>query len=287
VQLPDDREDRECHGPGDLGALGRYRIGAPSPRGKVAGGEKRDIMLQRIRRQFGTAGLVVAVVALVAALGGGAVAATGGGPLAASSAKKSAGLNGKQKKEVEKLAKKFQGSGPVGPQGSPGAKGDPGPKGDTGPKGDPGLPGTFSTEPLPSGERLTGVYGTQVEATFSIASISFPIRVSPAPSTEVWIQSNGETALLINPQTGAVTGIIEEEPEEVEALCPGSVANPQAEPGNVCLYTKIEEEASFDIGIFAKPARATSPDPEAGVLMSFQSTGGTGLISGSWAVTAE
>jgi len=244
-------------------------------------------MLQRVRRQFGTAGLVIAVVALVAALGGGAVAATGGGPPAASSAKKSAGLNSKQKKEVEKLAKKFQGSGPQGP---PGAKGDPGPKGDAGPKGDTGNTGpqgTFSTEPLPSNQTLTGVYGTQVEATFSIASISFPIEVSPAPSTEVWIQSNGETALLINPQNGAVTGIIEEEPEEVEALCPGSVADPQAEPGNVCLYTAIEEEASFDIGIFAKPARVTSPDPEAGVLMSFQSTGGTGLISGSWAVTAE
>jgi len=244
-------------------------------------------MLQPIRRQFGTAGFVVAIVALVAALGGGAVAATGGGPLAASSGKKSAGLTGKQKKEVEKLAKKFQGSGPTGPQGAPGAKGDPGQRADPGPKGDTGLPGTFSTESLPSGQTLTGVWGTQVEATFSIASISFPIQVNPAPGIEVWIKSDGETALLINPQTGAVVGIIEEEPEEVEALCPGSVADPQAEPGNVCLYTKTEEEASFDIGIFAKPARVTSPDPKAGVLMSFQSTGGTGLISGSWAVTAE
>ena len=42
-------------------------------------------MLQRIRNQIGTAGLVVAIVALVAALGGGAYAATH--PATASKAK--------------------------------------------------------------------------------------------------------------------------------------------------------------------------------------------------------
>ena len=51
-------------------------------------------MLTRIHRKLGTAGFVISIVALVAALGGGAYAASGG-------------LTGKQKKEVEKIAKKY------------------------------------------------------------------------------------------------------------------------------------------------------------------------------------
>src|SRR5262249_46017666 len=63
-----------------------------------------------IREPFGTAGLVVACVALIAALGGTALAA--------------AKLNSTQKKEVEKIAKKF-----AGKPGAPGAAGPPGPAG--------------------------------------------------------------------------------------------------------------------------------------------------------------
>ena len=53
-------------------------------------------MLTQLRSQFGTAGLVVAIVALIAALAGGAYAASGG-------------LTGKQKKEVTKIAKQNAG----------------------------------------------------------------------------------------------------------------------------------------------------------------------------------
>jgi hypothetical protein len=86
-------------------------------------------MYQRFHDRFGTAGVVIAVIALVAALGGSALAASGA-------------LTGKQKKEVEKIAKKFAGKpGAPGSAGSPGAKGDAGAKGDTGAKGDPGQAG--------------------------------------------------------------------------------------------------------------------------------------------------
>jgi len=86
---------------------------------------------KRLREPFGKAGLTVAVVALVFAMLGGAYAATK--------------LNGTQKKEVEKIAKKFQGTGSAGPAGSAGAKGDSGAKGDkgdTGNAGSAGAPGT-------------------------------------------------------------------------------------------------------------------------------------------------
>jgi hypothetical protein len=92
---------------------------------------------KRFRDRLGAngPGLTVAVIALIFALAGGAFAASGG-------------LSGKQKKETEKIAKKFAGkpgpagkagangaTGPAGSQGSPGAKGD---KGDAGLQGPPG-----------------------------------------------------------------------------------------------------------------------------------------------------
>ena len=67
----------------------------------------------RIHDKLGTAGLVVAVIALVFAMVGGAFAA--------------AGLTTKQKKQVKTIAKKYAGkqgsAGPQGPQGVTGANG--------------------------------------------------------------------------------------------------------------------------------------------------------------------
>jgi hypothetical protein len=48
-------------------------------------------MLRRVHQKLGTAGFVISIVALVAALGGGAYAASGS-------------LSGKQKQEVSKIA---------------------------------------------------------------------------------------------------------------------------------------------------------------------------------------
>ena len=116
-------------------------------------------MLHRFRDRFGTAGLVVAVLAMVIALAGTALAASGA-------------LTGKQKKEVEKIAKKYAGkpgapgaTGPAGPQGSAGAKGDtgasgdagaPGEKGETGEKGLKGANGTSAKATSFSGEKTVG-----------------------------------------------------------------------------------------------------------------------------------
>jgi hypothetical protein len=94
--------------------------------------------VRAIREPFGTAGLIVACVAMVLALTGAAFAA--------------GALTGKQKKEVEKIAKKFAGKpgapgatgpqGPAGPAGKDGGQGEKGAKGDTGSPGAPGTPGT-------------------------------------------------------------------------------------------------------------------------------------------------
>jgi len=234
-----------------------------------------------LHKRLGTAGTVISIIALVLTMTGAAFAA------------KSA-LTPKQKKEVEKIAKKFAGKpgapgpqGPQGPQGLPGAKGEKGDKGDTGLAG---KDGTFSTEPLPSGQTLTGVWGQEIappSGELSLATISYPIRVSPAPTKLDWVKAGGSSALVVNPETGAFVKILET-PEEVEGVCPGSVADPQAVAGNVCMYTAFEESATFDNGFFAHPHRTTSPDPTSGVVFPFVNTESEpGLISGSWAVTAE
>lgn len=89
-------------------------------------------MYQRFHDRFGTAGVLIAVVALIAALSGTALAAKGA-------------LTGKQKKEVEKIAKKFAGKdgapGTAGQNGSPGAAGKDGANGTNGTNGVPGADG--------------------------------------------------------------------------------------------------------------------------------------------------
>jgi hypothetical protein len=100
------------------------------------------LMVSRIHQKLGTAGFIIAIVALVAAMGGGAYAAKGA-------------LTGKQKKEVQKIAKKEAkkeakkfakagpagATGPAGPAGSKGGDGAQGPTGPQGAKGDKGDPG--------------------------------------------------------------------------------------------------------------------------------------------------
>jgi hypothetical protein len=96
-------------------------------------------MFERIHNQIGTAGLIVAIVALVAAIGGSAVAATGGNPLASASRQ-----NKKSKVIITKLSQikpsvrnQLKGAtGPAGPQGPAGANGKNGSNGSNGSNGE-------------------------------------------------------------------------------------------------------------------------------------------------------
>jgi hypothetical protein len=139
-------------------------------------------MLRRLHSRLGTAGFVISIVALVVALSGGAYAASGG-------------LTGKQKKEVEKIAKKYAGKpGTNGAPGAPGAKGDAGAKGDTGAAGTAGKDGTNGTN---------GTSGT---------------NGGPGKSVEAFEVPTGETACSGN---GGVEYEIEESGEATE-VCNGS-----------------------------------------------------------------
>ncbi len=108
-------------------------------------------MFSKLQNQFGSAGLVLSVVAIVLALGGGAYAANN----SATASKAKAGPRGKTGK-----------TGPQGPAGAAGATGAAGPAGSTGPagaKGSPGAPGPQGPEgnikaTLPSGSTETGTF---------------------------------------------------------------------------------------------------------------------------------
>ena len=118
--------------------------------------------VRAIREPFGTAGLVIAMIALIAALGGGAYAASGA-------------LTGKQKKEVEKIAKQFAGkpgekgaAGPAGPAGGAGAKGD---AGAAGTKGDPGSSGGAGKSVTVTETSCGGLGGAEVKQEGSASGV--------------------------------------------------------------------------------------------------------------------
>jgi len=217
-------------------------------------------MLSRLHKQLGTAGLTVAIVALVLAVGGTALAAKGA-------------LTGKQKKEVEKIAKKY--AGKPGAPGAPGPAGPAGPKGDTGAAGSNGKDGTNGTngtngvsvttsaaseaecgkaggvkvtsasgntkvcngttgftKTLPSGETETGTYSYNYHGAFgnpvALDSISFPIPLE---------ESNEEEAgFVLTPEQ-----IENEEGEGFDAGCTGTVAEPTAPAGILCVYAREDE----------------------------------------------
>jgi hypothetical protein len=207
-------------------------------------------MFFRIHDKLGTAGLVIAVIALIAALAGTAFAA--------------AGLNSKQKREVKKIAKQYAGKqGPQGAQGAPGpqgAKGDQGPRGERGPEGGEGPPGPVETF-LPAGKTETGLWsfnGKEVASQF--LTISFPLRVEPVPTAHFLSEGASPTT-----------------------ACPGTVENPEAAPGQLCVYTKTEFEVGTPTG-----TGAYTGDGNSGIVAEVPiNSGAEGYATGSWAVTAE
>jgi hypothetical protein len=146
-------------------------------------------MLRRLHSRLGTAGFVISIVALVVALGGGAYAASGG-------------LTGKQKKEVEKIAKKYAGKpGTNGAPGAPGAKGDAGAKGDSGAAGAAGKDGANGTNGT-SG--TNGAPGKSVEA--------FEVSVGESAcggngGAEYEIEESGEATEVCNGSPWTVGGL--------------------------------------------------------------------------------
>ncbi|MBK5118065.1 MAG: collagen-like protein [Thermoleophilia bacterium] len=109
---------------------------------------REEYPMRRIKRTKPSPALLVAVVALVAALGGGAVAGVAVTSLNKKETKKVRMIAKKQAKKLDKKIELKPGpngeqgaAGPNGEQGAAGPEGDTGAKGDPGPQGEPGLSG--------------------------------------------------------------------------------------------------------------------------------------------------
>jgi len=252
-------------------------------------------MVSRIRERFGTAGLVVAVIALVAAVAGTAIAANGA-------------LTPKQKKEVKKIAKSFQGKGPTGPAGPQGAAGPPGvpgkegPQGKTGPQGETGAPGETGEDgacsnanptcQLPPGATLTGDWAFLVPAggftneneEVAAVALNFALRTpfsTGSPYLPRWV---GRDEWLESGESYDT------------AHCSGTPADPKASPGYLCIYAERVSNQNLAINHLKEPCNMDplingeleTSDFSSGAVLGFCGKDPAERVIGygSWAVTA-
>jgi hypothetical protein len=230
-------------------------------------------MFERIHQKLGTAGFIISIIALVAALGGGAYAATGNGAGKATASAKQ-GKQGKQGKPGK--------TGPAGPAGPAGAQGPAGAKGDTGatgaegkqgPKGDKGDEGEEGPEgspwtlggTLPIGATETGtwVLNTTAASADAYISISFPIPLKAG------LGGIGVHYVTASTPPGGP--------------CTGEVENPTAPESTLCIYEGTESEgATFRNAV--TPGLAAPGAGVSGAQLDFKEVGAGALMYGSWAV---
>jgi Collagen triple helix repeat (20 copies) len=156
-------------------------------------------------------------------------------------------------------------AGPQGPQGVPGEKGEPGIEGK---RGEPGP----LLETLPSGKTEKGAFGMEGVASataFGESSLSFPIPLDvsgPIPSYTVSPETNGSGG-----------------------LCPGTVADPRAQPGMFCIYVATSTNVDapyYPLPCDPAPQECNVIGPYGGYLEISPPLTGRYEASGTWAVTA-
>jgi hypothetical protein len=216
--------------------------------------------MHSIRRHLSYAN-VVATVALVFAMSGGALAA-------------SHYLINSTRQINPKVLKKLKGRagarGPIGPQGPTGATGRTGLEG---PRGEPGP--LLAT--LPSGKTLYGAYsitGYAVGEANDRAStqVSLSIPLAAAPSKSVLVPYGG--------------------PNPDSTRCPGTAVSPAASPGTLCVYEGQRSNAggtkicAVAFETLCGTGTEGSADRFGAGVITFAEANGVYLSWGTWAVTA-
>jgi hypothetical protein len=282
-------------------------------------------MFHKVRERLGTAGLVVAILALIVALSGGAFAAT-------QSAKKKSS-KGLTKAQVIALIKANATSGPTGATGAPGAPGAKGDKGDPGAPGGPGAPGVngkgvkvTTIAPLTPKCSERGGVTAEVEGEAATAKdICNGATGAPGAPGQPWAPENELPAGATETGAWAFNGSEADEagmvapisftvqlPEELfegevhyqtdsdfATFCTGTASEPAANPGQLCVYfnsfagigapvnaTLDQITRLSEIHGLGERERSAS---KAGAALYFEYTGDPGEVaygSGSWAVQA-
>ena len=159
---------------------------------------------------------------------------------------------------------------------------------------------------------LTGVWGVGGERGSKEgkapleAAINYGQQIEPAPKLVYVAAADGSFAdewsfggvivgFVIDTKTGTfVESLVpEENPAAVEEHCgSGTIANPSAEPGTLCVF--VETEGLEPAGLVAlinegKPSPFwVSPDPESGAIVPFDvANPSEGYAKGSWAVNVK
>jgi hypothetical protein len=229
-------------------------------------------MFQRVRKHISPA-TVVAFMALIFAMTGGAFAASSGSGGGSSPAKATASTTlataAKAKPKAKAGPRGPAGAkGATGPAGATGSAGPAGPAGATGPAGagtagatgaigatgatgapgavgPAGPEGSFNTT-LPKGKTLKGdwsAFGKAPEAGFPVvATVSFGIPLASAPATH-YLRPGGNEEPFFDGTTG-------KEGLRSQPACPGSAEEPKAEPGNLCVYAADEEDSLKEFAVF-------------------------------------
>jgi hypothetical protein len=226
--------------------------------------------MRRITSHRPSPAMVVACIALIVALGGTSYAiqalpksSVGSKQLknnAVTSKKiKNGAVNANKVKNGSLLSADFKaGQLPAGPQGPRGPQGERGVQGVQGVQG----PAGPITRLLPSEVTLRGVYGIAARSTANSvqAPISFILALPSDPATHYV------------PAAGPAPG-----------QCPGSVNDPQAFPGNLCVYERV---ASGTTGVLIDfPADTGSA--RFGAIVQGNTAGSVdAVVKGTWAVTA-
>ncbi|MCW2989235.1 MAG: hypothetical protein JWM24_2173 [Solirubrobacterales bacterium] len=260
------------------------------------------MLKRRLKEPFGKAGLTVAIFALVLAMVGGAYAA--------------GALSGKQKKEVEKIAKKF--AGKPGAAGAPGAPGTPGAAGKNGTNGTNGGAGangkSVTVTEIEEGEagecEETGgamvkqegsgsgvevcngekgkegspwtAGGTLPKGSTETGTWYFPPSANPEPQVPI------SFPIPLAHEVFLTDEFITEE-EGPTAGCPGSAREPKAKEGFLCVYPSWLEGGEAPFAYIALKSSATSgtgsESPTGGNLVFAHATPTTEAL-GTFAVTA-
>jgi Collagen triple helix repeat (20 copies) len=158
-------------------------------------------------------------------------------------------------------------AGPAGPAGPAGATGPAGP---AGAKGDKGDPGASALDPVPSGQTIEGVIGLDVDATGSAGEDWGVLMTMPMRATSVLTDDDVHIA-----DDSPVSG---ESPDE-QAACTGTVADPTAPPGHLCIYVQDLDNAESLFG--------EGVNSDRGFKLRFISpAAGDSFVDAVWAYTA-
>jgi hypothetical protein len=237
-------------------------------------------MLKHVQKLTRSTNLLL-VVAIIFAMTGGAFAATKTKIIITSTSQ----ISKPVLKKLEKPGAPGK-EGAVGKEGLPGKQGEPGKEGKEGKEGKQGEPGKEGKQGEPGKEGKEGSFGGPLlsekteTGTWDLSAGKEGVPVSQIGFTARLKAALGSSQVHYVGETGN------------GSTCPGSAANPEAEPGNLCVYEEFSQEIKTGPSIVDSSSSLFAPKIGASVagaiiIFSRESVESTPFAYGTWAVTEK